>query len=129
MIIFVKIAALAVAAQSPVADGPGVFMAQDRDASFGTQELVDGRNAAAIRAIGDLDGADPAKLINLAIAHARRGEAERARDLFETVLTQDERVELETAEGRWVDSRALARKGIAMLDSGGFASKASIASR
>ena len=129
MIALVQIAALAFVAQSPVTDGAGVFMAQDRDAGFGTQELVDGRNAAAIRAIGDLDGADPAKLINLAIAHARRGEADRARDLFEAVLTQGERVELETADGRWVDSRALARKGIAMLDNGAFASKASIASR
>jgi len=129
MIALVQIAALAFVAQSPVADGAGVFMTQDRDAGFGTQELVDGRNAAAIRAIGDLDGADPAKLINLAIAHARRGEAERARDLFEAVLTQGERVELETADGRWVDSRALARKGIAMLETGAFATKASIASR
>ena len=36
---------------------------------------------------------------------------------------------LETVDGRWVDSRVLARKGLAMLARGEFASTASIASR
>ncbi len=68
-------------------------------------------------------------LINLAIAHARRGDDARARDLFEAAMMHDDRAELETADGKWVDSRALARKGLAMLDRGAFASTASIASR
>ena len=72
---------------------------------------------------------DPALLINLAVAHARRGDEERARDLFEAAMAHDERAELETIDGRWVDSRVLARKGLAMLARGEFASTASIASR
>lgn len=124
-------AALAIAAHSPApitADMAADRMAQD----FGTRELVEGRNAAAIQTLsedGRIAAQDPALLINLAIAHARRGDDERARRLFETVIAAADRVELETADGRWVDSRALARTGIAMLERGEFETPASIASR
>ncbi|GAA3802084.1 hypothetical protein GCM10022600_25320 [Qipengyuania pelagi] len=127
MFALAQITALALAAHTPVA-----MTDEGQGSSFGTQELVEGRDAAAIRAIGaDADQAakDPALLINLAIAHARRGDDARARDLFEAAMMHDDRAELETADGKWVDSRALARKGLAMLDRGAFASTASIASR
>ncbi|MCH2486841.1 MAG: hypothetical protein MK010_03740 [Erythrobacter sp.] len=132
MFALAHIAALAIAAQSPLATGSVAMAADDRGPDYGTRELVEGRNAAAIRAITtgeELAAQDPALLINLAIAHARRGDEARARDLFEAAIAHDQRIELETADGRWVDSRALARKGIAMLDRGEFAARASIASR
>ena len=127
MFALAQITALALAAHTPAA-----MTAQDRSASFGTQELVEGRDTAAIRAIGADQGQaamDPAMLINLAIAHARRGDDARARDLFEAAMMHEDRAELETAGGKWMDSRALARKGLAMLDRGAFSSTASIASR
>ena len=127
MIALAQIAALAVALQSPAA-----VAADPAGPDYGTQELVEGRNGAALRTLtADADKAaeDPAMLINLAVAHARRGDEVRARDLFEAAMAHDERVELETADGRWVDSRALARKGLAMLARGEFGSTASIASR
>ena len=131
MFALAQITALALAAHTP-AHTPVAMTDEGQGSSFGTQELVEGRDAAAIRAIGaDADQAakDPALLINLAIAHARRGDDARARDLFEAAMMHDDRAELETADGKWVDSRTLARKGLAMLDRGDFASTASIASR
>lgn len=85
-------------------------------------QLAQGRDAAAIRQIeGQPDQAsDPARLINLGIAYARRGEAQRARSLFEAAYYARDRVELETATGEWVDSRILARQALAMLDRGHF---------
>ncbi|MBU0669020.1 MAG: hypothetical protein KKG32_02940 [Alphaproteobacteria bacterium] len=107
-------------AQAPVAD------------NFGRQALVDGRETAAIAAIMDNDRIetdDPARLINLGIAYAREGDAELARQLFEAARDNRTRVELETAEGEWVDSRRLARQALAMLERGEFADSARIAAR
>lgn len=95
----------------------------------GYGDLAAGRDAAAITQIeaqqADLD--DPARLINLGIAHARLGDVARARALFQAALMTRDRVELETATGAWVDSRVLARQALAMLDSGEFARASQIA--
>ena len=91
--------------------------------SIGTEELVAGRDRAAIAQIelnSSLDEEDPARLINLGVARARTGDYETARTLFQAVIDHDERIELETAEGKWVDSRRLARKAIGMIDRGEF---------
>lgn len=85
--------------------------------------LLEGRNHAAIEQIesnSELDADDPARLLNLGVARARTGDYEGARTLFEAVIAKKERIELETAEGDWVDSRRLARKAISMLDRGEF---------
>lgn len=104
---FILIAA-AVAAQ-PVAD-------------VGYTELMRGEENAAIAVIGaDQVGYDPAKRINLAVAYARRGDAELARRHFQTVIDNREITELQTSTGEWIDARTIARRGIAMLDQGGFA--------
>jgi hypothetical protein len=107
-------------AQAPVAD------------NFGHKALVDGRDTAAIAAIMDNDriaNDDPARLINLGIAYARKGDETLARQLFEAARDNRSRVELETAEGEWVDSRRLARQALAMLERGEFAESARIAAR
>ena len=87
------------------------------------EELSAERNAAAIAQIesnASLDSADPARLINLGIAYARQGRAEEARALIERAAIEAERLNLETATGEWVDSRALARRALAKLERGEF---------
>lgn len=90
-------------------------------AEVGYAELMRGEDGAAIVVIGaDQPTYDPAKLINLAIAQARRGDADAARRHFQRVIDKREITELETATGEWFYARTLARRGIAMLDQGVF---------
>jgi hypothetical protein len=111
---FILLAAAAAATQ-PVAD-------------VGYTELMRGEENAAIAVIGaDQVSYDPAKRINLAIAHARRGDLELARRHFQMVIDSREITELETATGEWIDARTIARRGIAMLDQGVFAAGGRIA--
>ena len=83
-------------------------------------ELRAGRNQEAVARIesGAASAKDPARLINLGIAYARNGDRQKARALFLEAYRAREWVELETATGAWVDSRVLARRALAMLDSG-----------
>lgn len=83
-------------------------------------ERAAGRSQAAITILGarETGRADPARLINLGFAHARNGDRERARALFEKAYFAREWVELETVDGDWVDSRQLARQALAMLERG-----------
>lgn len=86
------------------------------------EDLAADRNAAAIVQIEGnqaLDADDPARLINLGVAYAREGQVEAAHRLFTAVL-HAERFNLETAQGEWIDSRALARRALAALDRGEF---------
>lgn len=95
-------------------------------------ELAAEQNAAAIARIEsnvELDQADPARLINLGIAYARQGRADAARALFERAARHAERLNLETANGDWIDSRALARRALAALDRGEFATSSRTAMR
>lgn len=81
--------------------------------------LMAGNDQAAaewIEANSRLDSEDPARLINLGVALARQGEVARARALFERAAKSDERFDLETSSGAWVDSRALALRALAALD-------------
>lgn len=91
----------------------------------GYEELSEGRNVAAIASIeldDSLEQDDPARLINLGIAYARRGDEQRARQLFQAAAESDSRCDLQTASGQWIDSRELALKAVAMLDRGEFKS-------
>lgn len=112
-------AMLEIALVMMAASGP----AQATVGAIGTEDLKVGRDHAAIAKIeanSSVDAEDPARLINLGVARARTGDYEAARELFEAVITHNERIELETAQGKWVDSRNLARKAISMLDRGEF---------
>lgn len=120
MIGLAQATAILAMAQAPVTDG------------FGHQALADGRDSAAIAAIMDnerIETDDPARLINLGIAYARTGDPQLARQLFEAARDSKGRVELETAEGEWVDSRRLAVQALAMLERGEFAEGSRIAAR
>lgn len=95
-------------------------------------ELARGKNQAAIvriEANDDLPADDHARLINLGIAHAREGRVEEARALFRAALRDGEKVQLETADGDWLNSRALARQALQMLERGEFGSASQFAAR
>lgn len=112
-----------------MAQGPAQAL-EPVDVAF--DELAAQSNAAAIARIESnrqLDEADPARLINLGIAYARQGEPAAARTLFERAMRSSERLNLETATGDWVDSRALARRALAALDRGEFDSPSRTAMR
>jgi tetratricopeptide (TPR) repeat protein len=112
----VTMAAATVLAVLMMAQGPV-------QADVGFEELVDGRNQAAIEAIQAneaLEEADPGRLINLGIAYARQGREAEALAMFRAAERSKIRYDVETAEGRWVDSRYLARKAQAMLEKGEF---------
>jgi len=90
----------------------------------GFEELVANDNSEAREVIENSDTLaqdDPARLINRGIALARMGNYESARADFELAANARDSVELETADGNWVDSRRLARKALAMLEKGDFA--------
>ncbi len=112
--------ALALLSQGPVEAVAGPHAEFD----VGYEELVANENDAARKAIESCDelaNNDPARLINHGIALARTGDYEAARADFEAAAAARDSVELETADGKWVDSRRLARKALAMLDKGEFA--------
>ena len=73
---------------------------------------------ARIDADAAIETGDPARLINLGIAYGRQGRDALARQMFEAAASSERRYRLETAEGRWVDSRHLARMAMRMLDRG-----------
>ena len=74
--------------------------------------------AARIEANTDLDQADPARLLNLATALASMGRTAEARELYSEAEASGDAVFLETADGRWVSARTLARAGKARIDDG-----------
>lgn len=99
---------------------------------IGYNELRSGKNLAAIQEIKSnaaLSADDPAGNINLAIAYAREGREEEARECFEMALASSERVSLQTASGEWIDSRELARAGLRKLALGTFSQERLAANR
>ncbi len=84
----------------------------------GFEELRQGQNAAAVKVIDARlarEPRDPAALINLAAANVRLGRVDIARASLHQAMQSPERYDLELADGRWLDSRAAARMGLAML--------------
>lgn len=104
---------VALSAQAPVQAVDQVDVAYD--------ELSAGQNEAAIREIeanAELERDDPSRLINLGVAHARKGDVESARAMFRAALFSEKRQVVETSSGEWIDSRVLARTAMARLDRG-----------
>lgn len=103
---------------------------EEVDVAF--EELAAGQNAAAIRQIEENDNLrsdDPARLVNLGVAHAREGDLQAARAYFRAAMFSDDRQMLETASGEWVDSRVLARQALARIDAGRFDDQPRMAAR
>jgi len=97
-----------------------------------SEDLIAQRNEAAIERIeanDRLDRSDPARLINLGIAHAREGRVREARAMFREVAGSDTALRLELAGGEWIDSRDLARRALRMLDRGEFSETSRVTMR
>lgn len=111
--ILAEFAAVALLAQAPIV--------VTGDSGVGYEALMEGEAATAIAEIEDnqtLKADDPARLINLGVAYALIGQTANARDAFETAMRAEERVNLETSDGEWKDSRHLARTALKKLESG-----------
>lgn len=99
----------------------GEIEVRSAESQVGYEALMAGDNERAIAEIEAnhaLAQDDPARLLNLGIAHAQSGNETRARALFRAAVASADQMELETAQGDWVYSRALARKALRMLDDG-----------
>ena len=110
------LAALAAAAQLTSTPGAEPTTIEQREVAYA--EIAAGRADDAIRVIEArlvADPDDPALLINLGAAYARRGDAERAASAFQAAIDSDTRYELELADGSWSDSRHAARRALETL--------------
>ena len=91
--------------------------------------LAAGNNRAAVARLERTHDDDPARLINLGVALARQGDTARARAIFARAAAAEDRVDLETATGAWIDSRTLALRAIAAIDRGRLAGETRTAMR
>lgn len=114
MAIATLLAGLLLAGQSAA---PAVNVVQGEGATASRAVTTDQIDVAAV-----LNTGDPAQLINRGIYYAREGNTDVAREMFTRVANNRMRYQMETADGSWEDSRNLARKALAMLDGGEFAS-------
>lgn len=80
-------------------------------------ELSAGDAAGAVRKLEDnaADTSDPAALINLGTAYARQGSTDKALAAYRAAIASPDRYDLELADGRWMDSREVARSALASL--------------
>lgn len=79
------------------------------------EAMTQGRTDAAIEQLRARAGDDPAALINLGTAYARKGMRAEAKASFDAAIAAD-RYELQLADGSWMDSRRAARVAAARLD-------------
>ena len=110
------LAALAAAAQLTSTPGAEPTTIEQREVAY--EAIAAGRADDAIRTIEArlvADPDDPALLINLGAAYARRGDSERAARAFQAAIDSDTRYELELADGSWTDSRHAARRALETL--------------
>jgi len=101
---------------------PGVALAADKN-EMAQRELAQGDNHLAIDKLegaASLRGESPGKLINLGIAYARTGNDLKAREMFSAAIASEQRELLKTADGKVVDSWALAHRAMKLLNRGEF---------
>lgn len=103
----------ALAAQLTSLPGAEPATIEQREVAY--EEIAAGKTDEAIRAIEArlaTDPDDPALLINLGAAYARKGDNARAAQAFQAAIDSDTRYELELADGTWADSRHAARRAL-----------------
>jgi tetratricopeptide (TPR) repeat protein len=83
------------------------------------EELAQGRTDEAIARLRARAGDDPAALINLGTAYARKGMRQEAMACFDAAMASDDRYELQLPDGSWMDSRRAARIAARKLEQGG----------
>jgi tetratricopeptide (TPR) repeat protein len=116
--------ALFLAAASAAAVEPPAMIVEGDPAKVDVAfvQLMQGRNEEAIariRANRALEADDPAALINLGTAHARLGQRDRAMDYYRAAIASRTPLDLELADGTWLDSRRAARMAVTALNRGG----------
>jgi hypothetical protein len=82
-------------------------------------QLAHGQTDAAIASLRARAGNDPAALINLGTAYARKGMRQEALACFAAAAASDERYDLQLADGSWMDSRRAAQLAAARLSPNG----------
>ena len=121
-------AVLLVAAEGSVM----IVSAPENDYDIGYSQLIAGDDSSALEVIENcekLPENDPARQINHAVALARVGDLDAARDRFAAAARNAERLELQTSTGDWVDSKVLARRGLTMIAAGEFGGYEALAAR
>ena len=116
MSVTLVLSALVAAAQLTSTPGAEPPTTETRDVAY--EDIAAGRADAAIQAIEARLKAypdDPALLINLGAAYARKGDTARAEAAFQAAVNSDTRYELELADGTWADSRHAAQRALASL--------------
>ena len=120
MSVTLVLSALVAAAQLTSTPGAEPPTTETRDVAY--EDIAAGRADAAIQAIEarlKADPDDPALLINLGAAYARKGDTARAEAAFQAAVHSDTRDELELADGTWADSRHAAQRALASLQRSG----------
>ena len=115
---FATLVLAALAAAAPLTSTPGAEPTTIEQREVAYEELAAGKADEAIRAIEArlaTDPDDPALLINLGAAYARKGDTARAAAAFQAAIDSDTRYELELADGTWADSRHAARRALESL--------------
>jgi len=110
------LSALVAAAQLTSTPGAEPPTSETRDVAY--EDIAAGRADQAIRTIEarlEADPRDPALLINLGAAYARKGDTARAAKAFQAAIDSNTRYDLELADGTWVDSRQAARRALEAL--------------
>lgn len=110
------LAALAAAAQLTSIPGAEPVVTEQHEVAY--EQIATGKIDEAIRAIEAqlaTNPDDPALLINLGAAYARKGDTARATKAFHDAINSDTRYELELSDGTWADSRQAARRALATV--------------
>ncbi|MFA7601825.1 MAG: tetratricopeptide repeat protein [Novosphingobium sp.] len=81
------------------------------------EAMTQGRTDDAIAQLRAKAGDDPAALINLGTAYARKGMRHEALECYNAAMAA-ERYDLQLADGSWMDSREAARIAAARLGKG-----------
>ena len=116
MTLTLALSVLVAAAQLTSTPGAEPPTSETRDVAYA--DIAAGRADQAIQAIEarlEADPRDPALLINLGAAYARKGDAARAAEAFQAAIDSHTRYDLELADGTWVDSRHAARRALETL--------------
>ena len=90
----------------------------DRGLDVAYEEMVQGKTETVIVRLEGADeskASEPALLINLGTAYARKGRVNEAETMYRAAIDSEKRYDVELADGRWMDSRSAARVALTRL--------------
>lgn len=80
---------------------------------------VESERATSERSVNyETDQSGAEFLIHRGLAYAQAGLLDQAKEMFRAAMVSPDRVTLETADGKWRDSRHLAKLALEMLENG-----------